>query len=49
VSITINTTNGTVFFTGYLTDSTGKTISGNYSVSGGTCNGDYGTGTVSHS
>jgi hypothetical protein len=49
VNITINTSNGEVNFIGYLTDSTGKTISGNYSISGGTCSGDYGTGTVSHS
>jgi hypothetical protein len=39
----------TVTFGGYITDSTGKTISGDYEVTGGKCSGDYGTGSVSHS
>jgi hypothetical protein len=49
MSVTIGTTNGTVTFYGFQTDSTGKTITGDYTVSGGSCNGDYGTGSVSHS
>jgi hypothetical protein len=49
MSITITTNNGTVTFAGYATDSTGKTITGTYSIAGGTCSGDYGTGSVSDS
>jgi hypothetical protein len=49
MSVTIATSNGTVTFYGYATDSTGKTVVGDYTVAGGTCNGDYGTGSVSHS
>lgn len=47
ISVTVATANGTVVFAGYITDSTGKTISGNYTVTGGTCSGDYGTGSAS--
>ena len=39
----------TVTFGGYITDSTGRTISGDYEVTGGKCSGDHGTGSVSHS
>lgn len=49
MAITITTSNGTVNFDGYDTDSTGKTVSGAYSVTGGICSGDYGTGSVTHS
>jgi hypothetical protein len=40
--------NGTVIFGGYDTDSTGKTVKGSYEVTSGLCNGDVGTGSVSH-
>jgi hypothetical protein len=36
-----------VTFAGYITDSTGKTISGDYEIQGGKCSGDHGTGSVS--
>jgi|HubBroStandDraft_5_1064220.scaffolds.fasta_scaffold280693_1 hypothetical protein len=36
-----------VTFDGYITDSTGKTISGDYEVEGGKCSGDHGTGSIS--
>jgi hypothetical protein len=39
----------TTTFGGYITDSSGKTIAGDYQVSGGKCSGDHGTGSVSHS
>jgi hypothetical protein len=48
-TVTIATNNGsTVTFTGVLTG-TGNTITGEYQVSSGSCNGDNGTGSVSHS
>ena len=40
--------NGTVVFGGYDADSTGKTVKGSYEVTSGLCNGDVGTGSVSH-
>jgi hypothetical protein len=50
MAVTITANDGSsVVFGGYITDSTGKTISGDYQVTGGKCSGDYGTGSVSHS
>ncbi|HWB32944.1 MAG TPA: hypothetical protein VG714_07215 [Acidobacteriaceae bacterium] len=47
VETTITTGNGLVEFGGTITDSTGNTLTGNYSVTGGTgCAGDSGAGTV---
>lgn len=40
------TTSDLVLFQGSVTDSTGKTISGNYSVTGAVCSGDSGTGSA---
>ena len=48
VTMTANT-GSIVTFGGYLADSTGKTITGAYQVISGTCSGDSGTGSVSHS
>jgi hypothetical protein len=47
LELTTNT-GATIDFVGLATDSSAKTVSGNYSVSGGACSGDHGTGTVSH-
>jgi hypothetical protein len=46
----INNDNSTLTFTGAATDNTGKTITGTYTISGGTggCNGDSGTLTMTH-
>lgn len=45
--ITITTNNGSeLIFGGYSTDSTTNKIVGDYEVTGGTCSGDYGTGSV---
>lgn len=50
MAVTITANDGSsVVFGGYITDSTGKTISGDYQVTGGKCSGDYGTGSLSHS
>lgn len=50
MAVTITANDGSsVVFGGYITDSTGETISGDYQVTGGKCSGDYGTGSVSHS
>lgn len=50
MAVTITTNTGaTVTYAGYITDPTGKTISGVYEVSGGACSGDRGTGSISHS
>lgn len=48
VQVQITTGNGLVLFTGTITDSTGNTITGNYSITGGSpgCAGDSGTGSV---
>lgn len=47
IQVPIQTTNGDlVLFQGSVTDSTGKTISGNYSVTGAVCSGDSGTGSA---
>jgi hypothetical protein len=45
----LTTNNGAdVQYVGQITDSSGKTITGQYQVNSGTCIGDSGTGTVSH-
>jgi hypothetical protein len=47
VQVQITTGNGLVVFQGVVTDLTGNTIDGNYSVTGGTgCAGDSGTGSA---
>ena len=48
VTLTTNT-GATVLFVGNITDSTGKTITGTYQVTGGICGGDSGNGSISHS
>ena len=47
VIITTNN-NGTVMFAGNITDSSGTTITGEYEITSGACQGDSGTGSVSH-
>jgi hypothetical protein len=42
----VTTTNGAVVFYGNATDGTGKKIDGQYFVTGGTCDGDYGSGSI---
>jgi len=49
VAVAVTTNNsGTVAFAGNITDSSGKTITGEYEITSGACQGDSGTGSVSH-
>jgi hypothetical protein len=49
IQVKITTSNGVVNYWGTVTNSNGNTINGQYSITGGTCNGDSGLGIATRS